>query len=145
MRSFYSSHAVTVLCMIGTLMVYGLEAAFLVLVLAILEISLSMDNAVVNAGVLKNMTTVWEKRFMTWGIVVAVFGMRLVFPVLIIAFATDLNAGDVMSMALNTPDQYSHHLNAAHPLIASFGGMFLLMVGLSFLLDESRRVLDWAN
>jgi len=131
--------------MIGTLMVYGLEAAFLVLVLAILEISLSMDNAVVNAGVLKNMTTVWEKRFMTWGIVVAVFGMRLVFPVLIIAFATDLNAGDVMSMALNTPDQYSHHLNAAHPLIASFGGMFLLMVGLSFLLDESRRVLDWAN
>ena len=140
MRSFYSSHAVAALCIIGTLMVYGMEAAFLVLVLAVLEISLSMDNAVVNAGVLKSMTAVWQKRFMTWGILVAVFGMRLVFPILIVAFATDLNVRDVMSMVLNNPGQYSHHLNAAHPLIASFGGMFLLMVGLSFLLDEGRDV-----
>ena len=140
MRSFYSSHAVAALCMIGTYMVYGVDATFLVLVLAILEISLSMDNAVVNASVLKNMTPIWQKRFMTWGILIAVFGMRLAFPVLIVAFATNLNAGDVMSMALNSPDQYSHHLNAAHPLIASFGGIFLLMVGLSFLLDEVRDV-----
>ena len=80
MRSFYNSHAVAALCIIGTLMV-GMEAAFLVLVLAVLEISLSMDNAVVNAGVLKSMTAVWQKRFMTWGILVAVFGMRLVFPI----------------------------------------------------------------
>ena len=61
-------------------MVYGAEAAFLVLVLAILEISLSMDNAVVNASVLKDMTPIWQKCFMTWGIVIAVFGMRLVLP-----------------------------------------------------------------
>jgi hypothetical protein len=86
-------------------MVSGMEAAFLVLVLAVLEISLSMDNAVVNAGVLKSMTAVWQKRFMTWGILVAVFGMRLVFPILIVAFATDLNVRDVMSMALNNPGQ----------------------------------------
>ena len=140
MCRFYSSHAVTALCMTGTLMVYGAEAAFLVLVLAILEISLSMDNAVVNASVLKNMTPIWQKRFMTWGIVIAVFGMRLVFPVLIVAFATNLGAGDVMSMALKSPAEYSDHLNAAHPLIASFGGIFLLMAGLSFLLDEARDV-----
>ena len=138
MRIFYNSHAVAALGIIGTLLVYGCEAALLVLVLAILEISLSMDNAVVNASVLKNMTPLWQKRFMTWGILIAVFGMRLVFPILIVAFATNLNAGDVMSMALNSPGEYSHYLNAAHPLIASFGGVFLLMVGLSFLLDEAR-------
>jgi len=140
MRIFYNSHAVAALGIIGTLLVYGSEAALLVLVLAILEISLSMDNAVVNASVLKNMTPLWQKRFMTWGILIAVFGMRLVFPILIVAFATNLNAGDVMSMALNSPGEYSQYLNAAHPLIASFGGVFLLMVGLSFLLDEARDV-----
>ena len=96
MRSFYNPHAVAALCIIGTLMVSGMEAAFLVLVLAVLEISLSMENAVVNAGVLKSMTAVWQKRFMTWGIVVAVVGMRLVFPILIVAVATDLNVRDVM-------------------------------------------------
>ena len=140
MRILYSSHAVTALGMTGTLIIYGAEAAFLVMVLAILEISLSMDNAVVNASVLKTMTPVWQQRFMTWGIVIAVFGMRLVFPVLIVAFATHLNAGDVLSMALNSPAEYSQHLHAAHPLIASFGGIFLLLVGLSFLLDEARDV-----
>ena len=79
MRRFYSSHAVTALCMTGTLMVYGAEAAFLVLVLAILEISLSMDNAVVNASVLKDMTPIWQKRFMTWGIVIAVLACAWFF------------------------------------------------------------------
>jgi hypothetical protein len=101
MSRLYNDHTLIALGMIGFLIIYGAEAAFLVMVLAILEISLSMDNAVVNASVLKTMTPVWQQRFMTWGIVIAVFGMRLVFPVLIVAFATHLNAGDVLSMALN--------------------------------------------
>lgn len=140
MRNFYGSHAVLAMCLVAALFFGGLEAAFLVLVLAILEISLSVDNAVVNAGVLKNMAHIWQKRFLTWGILVAVFGMRLVFPVIIVAFATGLSSGDVLSMAMNSPSQYAEHLHAAHPLIAAFGGMFLLLVGLSFLLDESRDV-----
>jgi hypothetical protein len=140
MRIFYNSHSVAALCLIGTLFIYGSDAAFLVVVLAVLEISLSMDNAVVNASVLKTMTPLWQKRFMTWGILIAVFGMRLVFPVLIVAFAANINASDVMSMALTSPDDYSRHLHAAHPLIASFGGIFLLMVALSFLLDDARDV-----
>ena len=140
MSRLYNAHTLIALGMIGVLIIYGAEAAFLVMVLAILEISLSMDNAVVNASVLKTMTPVWQQRFMTWGIVIAVFGMRLVFPVLIVAFATHLNAGDVLSMALNSPAEYSQHLHAAHPLIASFGGIFLLLVGLAFLLDAARDV-----
>ena len=48
-------------------------------VLAILEISLSFDNAIVNANKLAQMTPVWQKRFLTWGILIAVFGMRIIF------------------------------------------------------------------
>jgi hypothetical protein len=56
-------------------------------VLSILEISLSFDNAVVNAAVLEDMDEVWQRRFLTWGMVIAVFGMRIVFPLAIVAIA----------------------------------------------------------
>ena len=62
-----------------------LATTFIVAVLATLEVSLSFDNAVVNATVLKEMTPVWRQRFLTWGIAIAVFGMRIVFPLAIVA------------------------------------------------------------
>ena len=55
-----------------------LATLFIVLVLSILEVSLSFDNAVVNAAKLEKMSPIWQKRFLTWGIWIAVFGMRLV-------------------------------------------------------------------
>ena len=62
----------------------GMQAVFIILILCILEISLSFDNAVVNATVLEDMTEVWRRRFLTWGILIAVFGMRIIFPVVIV-------------------------------------------------------------
>lgn len=141
MRSFYCSHAILMMVLIAVSVTDGIKDAFLILVLAILEISLSVDNAVVNAGVLKNMERVWQKRFLTWGMLIAVFGMRLVFPVMVVSFSTGLTAHDVIFLVMNSPEQYAHHLHQAHPMIASLGGMFLLMVGLSFMLDETRDVL----
>ena len=47
------------------------------LILGVLEISLSFDNAVVNAKVLNRMHPIWQKLFLTVGILIAVFGMRL--------------------------------------------------------------------
>ncbi|MFI0516265.1 DUF475 domain-containing protein, partial [Streptomyces sp. WSLK1-5] len=46
-------------------------------ILSNLEISLSFDNAVVNAGILKKMNAFWQKIFLTIGVLIAVFGMRL--------------------------------------------------------------------
>ncbi|MCB2057604.1 MAG: DUF475 domain-containing protein, partial [Novosphingobium sp.] len=63
---------------------------WIVLVLAVLEISLSFDNAVVNAVVLEDMDEVWQQRFLTWGMVIAVFGMRIVFPLAIVAIAAGI-------------------------------------------------------
>src|SRR5262249_51550896 len=51
-----------------------LATLFIVLVLAVLEVSLSFDNAVVNATVLHQIDAVWRRRFITWGIAIAVFG-----------------------------------------------------------------------
>ncbi|MGR3290828.1 MAG: DUF475 domain-containing protein [Paracoccaceae bacterium] len=59
-------------------------------VLAILKISLSFDNAIVNANKLKNMTPVWQRRFLTWGILFAVLGMRNIFPLAAVAVAAEI-------------------------------------------------------
>ena len=70
-----------------------LSLLWIVFVLSILEISLSFDNAVVNATVLRDMDEVWQRRFLTWGILIAVFGMRIVFPIAIVAIVTGMVEG----------------------------------------------------
>lgn len=58
----------------------GPTALVVATLLSVMEVSLSFDNAVVNAAVLRRMDPVWQRRFLTWGILFAVFGMRLIFP-----------------------------------------------------------------
>lgn len=111
-----------------------------IILLALMEISLSFDNAVLNASVLQRMDPKWQKRFLTWGMPVAVFGMRLVFPVLIVAMAAHLPFMDVVRMAFQAPADYAAHLTASHVKISAFGGTFLMMVFFSFVMDEEKEV-----
>ncbi len=111
-------------------------------VLAALEISLSFDNAIVNANKLVEMTPVWQRRFLTWGILIAVFGMRIVFPLAIVAIFAWVNPFEAMRMALADPDEYSRIIGGAHGPIAAFGGTFLMMVALRFFVDEDKSI-DW--
>lgn len=114
------------------------SALFITLILAVMEVSLSFDNAVVNASVLKNWNQFWKTIFLTVGILVAVFGMRLLFPIVIVALTADMSMSDVINMALNQPKLYSEKLIAHHAEISAFGGMFLLLVFLNFIFDEQK-------
>ena len=107
-------------------------------ILAIMEVSLSFDNAVVNASVLKHWNHFWRTLFLTVGILIAVFGMRLVFPLLIVGVTADMSMVEVAKMALNDPKTYSVKLMEHHAEIAAFGGMFLLLVFLNFLFDDEK-------
>lgn len=148
MREFHLSFLVTAICLVaagywGSQSSMGvLSALWLVAVLGVLEVSLSFDNAVVNAGVLKNMDAFWRKMFLTVGILIAVFGMRLVFPIVIVAATTGMGLGPVMTMALKEPERYSQILTDDYPLIAAFGGVFLLLVFLNFIFDDEKE-LHW--
>lgn len=120
----------------------GLQAMFRVLlitgILAVMEVSLSFDNAVVNASILRHWDEFWKKLFLTVGILIAVFGMRLIFPIVIVAVTADMGMLEVVQLALNNPVQYSEKLLAHHAEIAAFGGMFLLLVFLNFLFDDGK-------
>ncbi|WBU63026.1 DUF475 domain-containing protein [Paracoccus aerodenitrificans] len=113
---------------------------FICAVLAVLEISLSFDNAIVNANKLKDMTPVWQRRFLTWGIIIAVFGMRIVFPLLIVVIAAKIGPWQAMVLAATKPAEYAAIMHDAHLPIAAFGGTFLMMVGLSFFFDHEKDV-----
>jgi hypothetical protein len=119
----------------GTLSIF-----FIVTVLAVLEISLSFDNAIVNANKLKTMTPVWQHRFLTWGIIIAVFGMRIVFPLLIVVIAANIGPIDALVLAASQPEEYARIMHDAHLPIAAFGGAFLMMVGLSYFFDHEKDV-----
>jgi hypothetical protein len=117
----------------------GVSALWPLLVLSVIEITFSFDNAVVNAKVLKKMSPLWQKVFLSVGIIIAIFGMRLVFPVLLVALTAGLPWREVIDLALHHPNEYAHHLEAAHPVITAFGGAFLLMLALHFFADGSKK------
>lgn len=111
-----------------------------VLLLSVLEISLSFDNAVVNATVLKKMDEVWRRRFLTWGIAIAVFGMRFIFPLLIVSIIAKVSLWDSFTMSFSKPEDYAKMMLDAHLAVAAFGGSFLLMVFLDFFLSEEKEI-----
>ncbi len=115
------------------------SALFAIIVLALLELSLSFDNAVINARVLATMSPQWRKRFIFWGLPVAVFGMRLIFPIGLVAATTQLDFIQTIRLALHNPAQYHHALEHGYPLISAFGGAFLLMVSAQFFLHRSKN------
>ncbi|WP_347267102.1 DUF475 domain-containing protein [Paracoccus sp. (in: a-proteobacteria)] len=121
----------------------GALAFFLIAgILAVLEISLSFDNAIVNAQKLQQMTPKWQRRFLTWGIVIAVFGMRVIFPLLVVVIAAQLGPWQALRLAATQPQEYSRIIHEAHLPIAAFGGSFLMLVALNYFFDSGKDI-DW--
>lgn len=118
----------------------GAPALFLAAILAVLEVTLSFDNAVVNAKVLSEMDQTWQRRFLTWGIFLSVFGTRLVLPILIVSVVALTSPVTVALLALYNPEQYATLLASADEAIKAFGGAFLLMVSLKYFFDVGKRV-----
>jgi uncharacterized protein len=147
MKYFTGSYIVTIL---GVLLAWfwgehvqsgsGLLSVFIVLVLGLLEVSLSFDNAVVNAIKLQKMNELWRGRFLTWGIAIAVFGMRFLFPVLVVAIFAKISLFEVTRIALTDSLKYAFYLQQTHAPIVAFGGAFLLMLFLSYFFNDEKDV-----
>jgi hypothetical protein len=147
MRHFGLSFVVTLVCLVLAFMWAGPKGAALAAILGVLEVSLSFDNAVVNASVLKTWNRFWKTLFLTLGILVAVFGMRLLFPLVIVSQTANMSIMGAWDLALQNPDEYSKQLIAHHAEVAAFGGVFLLLVFLNFLIDEEKDLhwLGWVE
>lgn len=145
-KSFGPDIVLTLAALVGGYFLGGLNGLAIVAILIVLEVSLSFDNAVVNATILKRMNAFWQKIFLTVGILIAVFGMRLVFPLAIVCLTAGIGPAKAIDLAIkggdiNTPGTYAHLLHDAHASIAAFGGMFLLMLFLDFVFED--RDIKW--
>ncbi|MFX0592838.1 DUF475 domain-containing protein [Melissospora conviva] len=145
-KAFRGSIALTVIGLALAFWYAGTTGLAIAAILIVLEISLSFDNAVVNATILRKMSLFWQRLFLTVGILIAVVGMRMVFPLLIVGVTANLNPAEAIRLALekgdpHTPGTYGYLMADAHPSIAAFGGMFLLMLFLSFIFEE--RDVHW--
>ena len=147
LKYFRGSFIVTI---IGVLLAYfwgehshpgsGFITLFIVAFLSILEVTLSFDNAVINAIKLEKMSDKWRHRFLTWGIAIAVFGMRFLFPILVVAAFSGLSVIGVTKLALYDVDKYAYYLHIVHAPLVTFGGAFLLMIFLAYFFHEEKEV-----
>lgn len=140
LRTFAFSAVATVAIWAAVAFGLGFTQLLIVVILTVLEITFSFDNAVVNAKLLGRMSPWWQRFFMTVGILVAVFLVRFALPVFIVSLTSGLNPMAVLDLAFQQPDVYAHELEKAAPAIDSFGGMFLLMIAMNFFLDAAKRV-----
>ncbi len=148
LRTFGGSFGVTAVGLILAFLYGGTTGLAVAAILIVLEISVSFDNAVVNATVLGELSAFWQKLFLTLGVLIAVFGMRLAFPLIIVGITAHLSPAEAVHLALekgsvHTPGTYANLLHEAHPAIAAFGGMFLLMLFLDFIFEE--RDITWLS
>jgi hypothetical protein len=139
-RLFLVSGIVTLVGLLSAYLWGGSKALFITGLLAILEVTLSFDNAVVNAKILKRMNAIWQQRFLTWGILVAVFGTRVLLPILIVAASVGRSPWAITTLALEDPEQYALMVANAHYAIGAFGGIFLLLVSLKYFFDAQKDV-----
>ncbi len=133
----------TIITLFSLIFIYfynGYLALVSVAILMVLEITLSFDNAVVNAKVLEKMDEVWRKRFINWGIWVAVFGTRIVLPIFIVALVSGLSFLTIINLAIYDPSTYGLKLGEAHYSIGAFGGIFLLLVALKYFIDDTKEI-----
>lgn len=147
MKYFTGSYIVTIL---GVLFAWfwgehirhgaGVLSVFIVLVLGLLEVSLSFDNAIVNAMKLEKMNEKWRGRFLTWGIMIAVFGMRFLFPVLVVSIFAQISLWEVIKIALSDAHKYTYYLHQTHAPIVTFGGTFLMMLFLNYFFDKEKDI-----
>lgn len=140
MKFFFPSVLISLIALGVVFVIGGAEALFVAALLSVLEVTLSFDNAVVNARVLKRMPPLWQRRFLTWGILIAVVGTRFVLPILIVSTVVWVSPVVVAKLALFDAAHYGELLESARYAINSFGAAFLIMVSLKYFLDSAKTV-----
>lgn len=119
----------------------GRDLAIIVstVVLAILEISLSFDNAVLNAKKLETMSHGWQMMFLTFGMIIAVGVVRFYIPLQLVATLSGVSLYEAFDMAMTNHAQFQHIIAQSHSMVAGFGAGFLGMLTITFFIDSERE------
>jgi hypothetical protein len=118
------------------------EIFIVILGLCVFEVISSVDNAIINANVLKTMPEKFRKIFLFWGILFAVFAVRGLLPFIIVWIANpSLSIIEVFSSAFSSSSNgmIAESLEASKPLLLLGGGSYLFLVFLAWLFLEEKK------
>lgn len=108
--------------------------------LIVFEVVSSVDNAIVNAHVLKTMSVKWRKIFLIWGIFTAVFLIRGLLPLVIVWLSVpELGIFGVLKEMINSSPEIGRLLEERKGMILIGAGVFLLLVYLHWLFLERKE------
>lgn len=108
--------------------------------LCVFEIISSIDNAIVNAPVLRTLPEKYRKIFLFWGILFAVFAVRGLLPFVIVWLANPaLNPLQVVMFAFQNNPEIENYVHQSKPFLLLGGGAYLFFVFLSWLFLEEKK------
>lgn len=111
-----------------------------ILGLSLFEIITSIDNAIINAEVLKGMSQKARRWFLLWGILFAVFIVRGLLPLLIVWMANpQVGIIGVFFAAFSQDPQIAEAIEQTSPLLLLTGGVFLVFLFFNWLFLEPKN------
>jgi len=111
-----------------------------VLGLSLFEIITSIDNAIINAEVLKDMSQRARRWFLLWGFFFAVFVIRGLLPLLIVWIANpQFDLVGVFFAAFSQDPKIIQAIEATSPLLLLSGGVFLVFLFFNWLFLEAKN------
>jgi hypothetical protein len=117
-----------------------LTAIVTIVGLLVLEIVQSVDNAIVNAHMLKTMSERARKWFLLWGILTAVFLVRGVLPLLIVWItAPGVTLWEATKATFGSDPLAARAMEESAYILLVGGGMFLLLLYFHWLFLEKKE------
>jgi hypothetical protein len=116
------------------------SAILIVLGLALFESITSIDNAIINAEVLQGMQTRARRWFLTWGILIAVFGVRGLLPWLIVWVMTPgLGPLEAFTASLTGDPVALKAIQESSPVLLMGGGVFFIFLFFHWIFLEPKK------
>lgn len=108
--------------------------------LALFEIIVSVDNAIVNADVLSTMSAKARKWFLVWGLLFAVFIVRGLLPWIIVwAMNPDLGFLGSLTATFSSDPAVISSIEQSKPILLAGGGIFLIFIFFHWLFLEPKN------
>jgi hypothetical protein len=116
-----------------------LNAFVIISGLVVFEIVNSVDNAIVNAYVLKTMSDKWRRIFLVWGLFFAVFIVRGILPFLVVwATVPGIGFVEAFGAMFSGSSEVASAIELGKPLILMGAGVFLFLLYLHWLFLEEK-------
>ena len=119
-----------------------IDASIIVLGLIVFEVVNSVDNAIVNAHVLKTIGAIWRRRFLLIGILTSVFLVRFLLPLTIVWISVpNLTLPNLFASFVGGNNVAANAIQTQKPVILMFGGVFLIFLYFQWLFLEKKEPL----